>query len=423
MKYSEFSKEQLNQELETLNKEYEDIKAKGLSLNMARGVPSQEQLDISLPMLDVLNSSSSLKSDSGINCASYGTLDGIGEAKKLLADMMDVEESMVFVGGNSSLNMMFDAIATMTYKSPIDGEKPWGEVEGRKWLCPVPGYDRHFAVTDYFGFDMITVPMTENGPDMDIVEELVKDEKVKGIWCVPKYSNPQGITYSDEVVKRIAALKPAAKDFRVMWDNAYAIHELTDTPDVLLPLWDELKKNGNEDLALFFCSTSKVTFPGAGIAGMACSENNLKYFKAKYTLQTIGYDKINMLRHVKYFKDINGMKEHMNKHKEILAPRFEIVCSKLKEQLEPYGVVKYKKPNGGYFVAVDVLDGTAKRVVALCKEAGVTLTGAGATYPHKDDPNDTNIRIAPTFPSTEDLASAIDVFCICARKAAVEKLL
>lgn len=423
MRYNEMSKDELLLEKEKLTKEFEDIKAKGLSLNMARGVPSQEQLDISLPMLDVINSKSSLISESGVNCASYGTMEGIEEAKKLLADMMDVESSMVMVGGNSSLNMMYDAISAQMYKSTVEGEKPWAEIEGRKFLCPAPGYDRHFNITKYFGFEMIVIPMTNDGPNMDIVEELVKDPLVKGIWCVPKYSNPQGITYSDETVKRFANLKPAAKDFKIMWDNAYAIHELTDTPTTLLPLWDECKKSGNENLPLFFCSTSKITFPGSGIAGFAASDDNMKYFKEKYKYQSISYDKINMLRHVRYFKDINAMKDYMKKHSEVLSPRFDIVCDKLESELVPLDVIKYTRPKGGYFVSVDVVEGTAKDVVALCKEAGVVLTGAGATYPNSLDPKDSNIRIAPSFPSKEDLAKAIDVFCVCVKLAAVKKVL
>lgn len=423
LKYIDLSKEELIKEKEKLESDFISIKSKGLNLTMARGIPSIEQIDLSRPMLDVLKSTDDLTNETGINCASYGSLDGIPEAKRLFADIMNVEPDMVMVGGSSSLNMMFDTISAFMYKSPVEGEKPWAEVENRKFLCVVPGYDRHFAITEYFGFEMINVELTNDGPDMDKVEELVKDPSVKGMWCVPKYSNPSGVTYSDETVKRIAALKPAAKDFRIIYDNAYAIHELTDDPDVLLPLWDECKKTGNEDLAIQFCSTSKITFPGGGVAALACSENNLKYLKSKYTLQIISYDKVNMLRHVRYFGDINGVKEHMDKHKEILAPRFNLVCDKLEEQLVPYGIVSYNRPKGGYFISANVLNGTAKRVVELCKEAGVVLTGAGATYPYKKDPNNSNIRIAPTFPSTEELSSAIDVFCICARLAACEYLI
>ena len=418
--YSEAGKKQLLEMRESIADQYKKIKGFGLSLNMSRGVPSIDQIEIVKPMLDVINSDSSLVSDSNINCGLYGTMDGLPEAKKLFGDMMDVESDMVFVGGNSSLNMMFDAVGNMMYKSPYDDMPSWSQVEDRKFLCPVPGYDRHFAVTEYFGFQMINVPMRDDGPDMDIVDELVKDPAVKGIWCIPKYSNPTGVTYSDEVVRRFASLKPAAKDFRIFWDNAYAIHELTDEPDVLLSLWDECKKTGNVDLPLFFCSTSKVTFSGAGVAAMAGSDLNMKFFKSRYTLQTIGFDKINMLRHVRFFKNIDNMKDFMNLHKEHLKKRFDIVCDKLDKELVPLDLVKYKRPKGGYFVSVELLDGTAKRVVQLCKEAGVTLTGAGATYPYKNDPDDSNIRIAPSFPSTDDLAKAIDVFCYCVKIAAIE---
>ncbi len=423
MFYKDYSNEQLKNEYKKLSKEFEDIKNLKLSLNMSRGVPSKEQIELSLPMLDVLNSSSECQTIDGQDCRNYGILDGIPSCKKLMADVMGVNPDMVMVGGNSSLNMMFDTIATFMTKPVVVGEKPWCEVENRKFLCPVPGYDRHFGITEYFGFEMITVPMTDNGPDMDVVEELVKDESVKGIWCVPKYSNPQGITYSDETVKRFASLSPAAKDFRIMWDNAYVIHHLSDNEDQLLNIFDECEKAGNPDLVFEFCSTSKISFPGSGVAAMAASESNMKVIKNRYSFQTIGYDKLNMLRHVRFFKDIDGMKAHMEKHKAILKPRFDLVVDALKNNLEDYGIVSYKNPNGGYFISVDVMEGTAKRVVALCKEAGVVLTGAGATYPYSNDPEDKNIRVAPTAPSVEDLGKAMDVFCVCAKLAAVEKLL
>lgn len=423
MLFSEMDKAQLNKLHEELKNEYENIKDLGLKLNMSRGVPSVEQLNLSQKMLDVLNSDSDCNSENGTECRNYGVLDGIPECKKLMADMMGVEPYMVMVGGNSSLNMMFDTIACFMTTPVCEGAKPWYEVKDRKFLCPVPGYDRHFGVTEYFGFQMIPIPMTEIGPDMDMVEELIKDESVKGMWCVPKYSNPQGITYSDETVKRIANLKPAAKDFRVMWDNAYCIHDLTDTPDKLLNIFDEIKNTDNEDLVIGFCSTSKISLPGSGVAALFTFENNMKVLKNKYKFQTIGYDKLNMLRHVRFFKDIDGMKAHMQKHKEILQPRFEMVVSKLKENLDGLGVIEYRVPNGGYFVSVNVMKNTAKRVVELCKEAGVTLTNAGATYPYGDDPNNSNIRIAPTFPSLEDLSKAMDVFCICTKLAATEELL
>ena len=424
MNYLNCGKEELEKEYAALAKEYEDVKGKGLKLNMARGKPGKEQLDLSLGLLDVLNSKSDFVGTDGMDCRNYGVLEGIDECRKLFGDILGVDSKYVMVGGSSSLNMMFDTISCMMTKSIVDGCKPWYEVKNRKFLCPVPGYDRHFGITEYYGFEMIPVPMTENGPDMDVVEKLVEsDDSIKGIWCVPKYSNPQGITYSDETVKRFAALKPAAKDFRIMWDNAYCIHDINDTPDELLNLFDECKKNGTEDMPILFCSTSKITFPGAGVAAMAASENNMKVFKERYNYEVISYDKLNMLRHVRYFKDFDGIMEHMQKHKEVLRPKFDIVLNALESNLKPVGIGEWTNPNGGYFVSIDVLSGTAKRVVQLCKEAGVVLTGAGATYPYGKDPDDKNIRIAPTFPPNDELITAMDVFCICTKLAACEKLL
>lgn len=424
MSYFELSKNELAAKHEQLLEEYKNIKSKNLSLDMSRGKPSNEQLDISVRMLDIVNSSSECKTKDGLDCRNYGLLDGLPSCRELFAQMINVTPDMVMVGGNSSLNMMFDTISCMMTKSIVEGCKPWYEVKNRKFLCPVPGYDRHFGITEYFGFDMINIPMLSSGPDMDLIEKLVsEDDSIKGIWCVPKYSNPQGITYSDETVKRFAALKPKAKDFRIMWDDAYCVHDVTDTPDSLLSIYDECKKTGNEDIPIIFCSTSKITFPGSGVAAMAASANNMKVFKNKYTYQTIGYDKINMLRHMLFFKDIDGVKAHMQKHKDILKPRFDIVIDKLNQQVKDTGIAKWTNPNGGYFVSVDVLNGTANRVVKLCKEAGVVLTGAGATYPYGKDPNDSNIRVAPTFPSCDELSVAMDVFCVCAKLAAIEKLI
>lgn len=424
MNYLNCGREELEKEYAVLAKEYEDVKGKGLKLNMARGKPGKEQLDLSLDLLDVLNSKSDFVGSDGMDCRNYGVLEGIEECRKLFGDILGVDSEYVMVGGSSSLNMMFDTISCLMTKPIVEGCKPWYEVKNRKFLCPVPGYDRHFGITEYYGFEMIPVPMTENGPDMDVVEKLVEsDDSIKGIWCVPKYSNPQGITYSDETVKRFAALKPAAKDFRIMWDNAYCIHDINDTPDELLNIFDECKKNGTEDMPILFCSTSKITFPGAGVAAMAASDNNMKVFKERYNYEVISYDKLNMLRHVRYFKDFDGVMEHMQKHKEVLRPKFDIVLNALDEELRPVGIGEWTNPNGGYFVSIDVLTGTAKRVVQLCKEAGVVLTGAGATYPYGKDPDDKNIRIAPTFPPNDELKTAMDVFCICTKLAACEKLL
>lgn len=420
--FLKLGKSELQAEYDAAKKEYESYKAKGLALDMSRGKPGSQQLDLSMDLLNALNPSSDMKSENGVDTRNYGIMDGIPEAKKLFADILGVKPENVFVGGNASLSMMFDTIAA--FNEMGCGEAPWNRQEKVKWLCPAPGYDRHFGITEYFGFEMITVPMTAEGPDMDVVEKLVSsDSSIKGMWCVPKYSNPQGITYSDETVRRIAALKPAARDFRVMWDNAYCIHDVTDTPDTLLNIFDEVKKTGNEDMVLEFCSTSKITFPGAGVAAMAASKTNLDILKKRYQYQTIGYDKLNMLRHVRYFKDFDGVMEHMKKHKDVLAPRFETVLTRLESELGDKGIASWTRPNGGYFVSVDVLDGCAKRVVSLCKEAGVVLTGAGATYPYGKDPKDGNIRIAPTYPPIEELETAMNVFCVCTRLAAAEKLL
>ncbi len=420
--YSSMDKTALTEEYKTLTQAYETYKAQGLSLNMARGKPGSEQLDLSNGILGAITETTNFQTADCPDCRNYGGLTGIEEARKLFADILGVDESMIFVGGNSSLNMMFDTIACMMEQG-CSGEQPWNQQGNIKFLCPAPGYDRHFGVTQYFGIEMVTVPMTENGPDMDIVENLVSnDASIKGIWCVPKYSNPQGITYSDETVKRFAALKPAAKDFRIMWDNAYIIHDINDTPDSLLNIFDEAKKNGSEDMIFEFCSTSKITFPGAGVAALAASKNNLDILKKRYNFQTIGYDKINMLRHVNFFKNYEGVLEHMKKHKAVLQPRFEMVIHTLESELGGLGIAEWTNPNGGYFVSVDVLEGCAKRVVELCKNAGVVLTGAGATFPYGNDPKDSNIRVAPTYPPVDELKKAMDVFCLCVKLAAAEKL-
>lgn len=421
--YSEMNKNELMSEKAALEAKYKEFQSAGLSLDMSRGKPGSEQLDISMPMLDVINSTSDCKTDENVDCRNYGLLDGIPAVKKMFADVLGVTPDEVMVGGNASLNMMFDVISCFMTKG-ASGCKPWMQQGNVKFLCPVPGYDRHFGITEYYGIEMVNVPMDSNGPDMDMVEKFVSsDEKIKGIWCVPKYSNPTGITYSDEVVRRFAALKPAAKDFRIMWDNAYAIHDVTDKGDTLLNLMDECKKNGNEDLPIMFTSTSKITFPGSGVAAMACSAANMKVFKERYNYQTIGYDKLNQLRHLRYFKDSNGLVEYMKKHKEMLAPKFKCVIDTLNAEVKECGVANWENPNGGYFVSVNVMNGTAKEVVRLCKEAGVVLTGAGATYPYGKDPDDCNIRIAPSYPTVEELSMAMQIFCVCTKLAAVNKLL
>ncbi len=424
MNYFESSKPELEKELSELVKLYKDYKAKGLSLNMARGKPSPEQLDLSMSILDTVKSDDKCLAEDGMDCRNYGEMEGIMECRQLFAELLETDIENVFVGGNSSLNMMFDTISLFMTKSPVEGEKPWLEVKNRKFLCPAPGYDRHFGITEYFGFEMITIPMTSEGPDMDMVEKLVaEDDSIKGIWCVPKYSNPQGITYSDETVKRFANLNPKAKDFRIFWDDAYCVHDVTETPDKLISLMDECKKTGKTDLPIIFCSTSKITFPGSGVAAMAADENNMKVIKEKYKYQTISFDKVNMLRHILFFKDIDGVKAHMDKHKGILKPKFDVVLKHLKESVEPTGVATWFEPNGGYFVAVDVMEGTAKKVVQLCKEAGVVLTGAGATYPYGNDPKDSNIRIAPSYPTLDELEKAMEIFCVATKLAAVNKIL
>ena len=424
MQYNDMSKEELLSLKESLNKEYAEAKAKGLSLDMSRGKPSAKQLDVSLGLLDTINSSSDLKALDGTDCRNYGVLDGIPEAKKLMADMMDTTPDHVIVYGNASLNIMYDQISR-AYTHGILGNTPWCKLDKVKFLCPVPGYDRHFAITERFGIEMINIPMSESGPDMGMVEEYVsKDASVKGIWCVPKYSNPQGYTYSEETVKRMAALKPAAEDFRIFWDNAYVIHDLyDDKKDEIPDIISECEKAGNPDMVFEFASTSKVSFPGSGIAALATSANNVADIKKQLTIQTIGHDKLNQLRHVRFFKDINGLKEHMRKHAEFMRPKFEAVESVLEEELGGLGIGSWTEPKGGYFISFEAMDGCAKAIVAKCKEAGVKLTGAGATFPYGKDPKDSNIRIAPSFPTPEEMKQAADLFVLCVKLVSVEKLL
>ena len=424
MQYNDMSKEELLALKESLNKEYAEAKSKGLALDMSRGKPSAMQLDVSLGLLDTINSSSDLKALDGTDCRNYGVLDGIPEAKKLMADMMGTTPDHVIVYGNASLNIMYDQISR-AYTHGILGNTPWCKLDKVKFLCPVPGYDRHFAITERFGIEMINIPMSESGPDMGMVEEYVsKDASVKGIWCVPKYSNPQGYTYSEETVKRMAALKPAAEDFRIFWDNAYVIHDLyDDNKDEIADIISECEKAGNPDMVFEFASTSKVSFPGSGIAALATSANNIADIKKQLTIQTIGHDKINQLRHVRFFKDINGLKEHMRKHAEFMRPKFEAVESVLEEELGGLGIGSWTEPKGGYFISFEAMDGCAKAIVAKCKEAGVKLTGAGATFPYGKDPKDSNIRIAPSFPTPEEMKQAADLFVLCVKLVSVEKLL
>lgn len=422
--YQEMSKEELTQELTALKAEYEKIKGMGLALDMSRGKPGADQLDLSMGMLDVLDSKTALKSENGTDLRNYGVLDGIPEAKKLMADVIGTKPENVIIYGNSSLNIMYDQVARAEMFG-ICGNTPWCKLDKVKFLCPVPGYDRHFAITETFGIEMINIPMTENGPDMDLVEKYVNnDETVKGIWCVPKYSNPQGYTYSKETVERFARLKPAAPDFRIYWDNAYSIHHLyDDNQDFLEEILAECAKAGNPDLVYKFTSTSKVSFPGSGIAAVAASKANLEDFRQYMQIQTIGHDKLNQLRHVRFFKDLEGLHAHMRKHADIIRPKFELVLETLERELCGLGIGEWTKPHGGYFISFDSMEGCAKSIVEKAKEAGVVMTGAGATYPYGKDPKDSNIRIAPTFPSLEELKKAAEVFVLCVKLASVEKLL
>ena len=419
--YFKMSKAELEEEFKAVSAEYERYCAMHLSLDMSRGKPGSLSMDVSQRMFDSVGNHIGFKNIDGIDCRNYGGLDGLVELKNLFAEILELSPDQIIVGGNSSLNMMFDTIAQgMTHGM---GGEPWGKQEGLKFLCPVPGYDRHFAITEYFGFELISVPMTEEGPDMDIVEELVKDEKVKGIWCVPKYSNPEGLTYSDNVVKRMARLKPAAGDFRIFWDNAYVVHDLYDDGDKLLNIYAECVKAGNPDLPIIFTSTSKITFPGAGVAAEAGSPNNVAMLKGRMKFQTIGPDKLNQLRHARIFKNANDVKEHMKKHAAILRPKFEAVLNELEKQLGDKNIARWTNPKGGYFISLYVPKGCATRVEELCSNAGMILTSAGATYPYGIDPDDSNLRIAPSYPQVEELEKASCVLCLAVRYAVLEKLL
>ena len=423
MKYCEKSKEELLSLKNELVAEYEGLKALGLKLDMSRGKPAPSQVDISDGILTAITDTKDTRGYNGVDYRNYGILEGIPEIREMFGEVFGVPAENVIACGNSSLNLMYDAFAR-AYIFGLPGAKlPWGKQEKLKWLCPVPGYDRHFAISERFGFEMINIEMTPEGPDMDKIEELVaNDETIKGIWCVPKYSNPQGITYSDETVRRLAALKPKADDFRIFWDNAYYIHPISED-EKLLNIYEEAQKAGNEDIFFEFASTSKVTYPGGGVAFIFASKNNIDYIKKQMTIQTISFDKIHQLRHVKFFKNAQNVIEHMKKHGACLKPKFDAVCETFEKEFSGLGIAEWINPNGGYFISLDILDGTAKRTHALAKEAGVTLTTAGATYPYGNDPRDRNLRIAPSYPTPEELKQAIGVLCVCVKLAAVEKLL
>ncbi len=421
--FSKMSAEQLLEQKKIIAEQYSEFKARNLKLDMSRGKPGAEQLDLSLPMLDAVSSSAVLKTENGTDVRNYGVLDGIEEAKVLFSDLIDVATDEIIIMGSSSLTIMFDTVSRAMSHGVLGSDRPWNKEEKVKFLCPVPGYDRHFTITEFFGIEMINIPMDENGPDMDMVEKLVSsDPAIKGIWCVPKYSNPSGGVYSEEVVKRFAALKPAAKDFRIFWDNAYCVHYVYKNVEITNIL-EECKKNGTEDMVFIFGSTSKLTFPGAGVGFFAASKNNINFVKKQISAQAIGWDKINMLRHVYFFKNKDGVLAHMENHAKLLRPRFDAVLNTFESELGGKGLGTWIKADGGYFITYVAPNGCAKRIVELCKEAGVVLTGAGATHPYGKDPDDSMIRIAPSFPSVEELQTAVSLFCICVKLAAVEKFL
>jgi DNA-binding transcriptional MocR family regulator len=421
--FNEMTRDELLSLREKLVQQYEDKKKLGLVLNMARGKPSAAQLDDSMELLDVMDGRSDMLASDGTDIRNYGCLEGLPEARQLMAEMMGTKADNVYVFGNASLTIMYDTVSR-SYTHGVCGSTPWCRLDKVKWLCPVPGYDRHFAITEHFGIEMINIPMSQDGPDMDLVEQYVNnDPAVKGIWCVPKYSNPQGVVYSDETIKRFAGLRPAAEDFRIYWDNAYVIHDLyegqRDIPDIL----SLCREAGNEDMVFEFASTSKVSFAGSGIAAMAASARNLEDLRKTMTIQTIGYDKVNQLRHVRYFKNLDGLKARMKKHADQMRPKFEATLEVLDRELSGLGIGTWIKPYGGYFISFDSMEGCAKRIVALCKDAGVVMTGAGATFPYGKDPKDSNIRIAPSFPTPEEMTQAAEIFALCVKLASVDKLL
>lgn len=422
MQYKQMSKEELISLKNQLLKTYDEFKGMGLSLDMSRGKPGADQLSLSADMLNIISSSEDCKAENGFDCRNYGVLDGIPECKKMFAELLSVEPENIIVGGSSSLNLMYDYLNQCMFLG-VAGCEPWNKQGKVKFICNVPGYDRHFAITEFFGIEMISVEMKNDGPDVEKIAELVRDPMVKGMFCVPKYSNPNGVTYSDEKVKALASLKPAAKDFRVIWDNAYVIHELTDEPDELLNIFDACKEYGTEDYFVEFTSTSKISFPGAGVSAIAASKNNVADIKKRLNFQTISYDKLNQLRHVKYFKNVDGIRKHMSRHAEIIAPKFNLVLEMLEKEIAPCGIGEWVNAKGGYFISYNTTVGSAKRIGELCKAAGLVLTTVGATYPYGIDPQDKNIRIAPTYPSLKDLEKAMEIFCLCAKIAALEALI
>lgn len=421
MDYMTANRAQLTEELASLQQEYKKYQAMGLKLDMSRGKPSPEQLDLSMEMLGI----NVYKGETGIDARNYGVLEGMPEARRLFGALMGLAPEEVIVGGNASLQMMYYLVELGYRNGYANSPCPWKECDRVKFLCPVPGYDRHFRITEYFGFELVSVPMTPTGPDMDIVEKLVaEDDTIKGIWCVPMYSNPEGVTYSNETVRRFARMKTKAPDFKIFWDNAYCVHHITDTPDTLLNLMDECRAAGTEDRPFMFCSTSKITFSGAGVAAIGASSFNVKYILKNMFPMTISFDKINQLRHAAFFENRAGIEQHMEKHKAILRPKFEMVDAVLHSDAEPYGdIAHWRMPNGGYFICLRTLPGCAKRVVDLCEKAGVKMTEAGATHPYGIDPNDNTIRIAPSFPPVEELRTATQLLCLCLRIASVEQRL
>ena len=421
-KYTEMSREELLRERDAVRARYEELKAQGENLNMARGKPGKAQLDMTAEMMDLLRSDSDYQCD-GIDARNYGNLEGLPSCRRLFAELLGVQPENVFIGGSASLQIMYDTIAKAYTHGLVNSEKPWAKLDVVKWLCPAPGYDRHFKISESFGMEMITIPMTSEGPDMDLVEELIRDPLVRGMWCVPKYSNPDGIVYSAETIRRIASMKPAAEDFLLMWDNAYCVHEFFGDylpfPDIL----GECEKYGNGDMVFEFASTSKITFPGAGVSCFACSLRQMEHMKSLLNAQIISYDKVNQLRHVRYLKDKTGVLALMKRHAHILGPKFRCVLDNLDREIAPLGIASWQHPMGGYFVSVNTMPGIAMQTWKLCKEAGLTMTKAGATFPYGIDPLDSNLRVAPSLPPTEQLEKAMQIFCTSMRLAALEKLL